>query len=461
MNILFDRISDTIAAIATSLGRGGIAIVRVSGDLAGEIAGKVFRPFKSPKRLKHRIMTYGHAIAPDESPIDEGLAVFFRGPNSYTTQDVLEIHCHGGSEMARQVLSSCMAAGARLAEPGEFTKRAFLNGRIDLSQAEAVMRIISAKSEKAARLSQKQLDGALSKEITSLQSDLLDIMAGIEAAADYPEEDVDDMTLRQTFDRILSIYAALDRLLKSADYAKKLRDGIRICIAGKPNAGKSSLMNALLGENRAIVTDIAGTTRDILTEPLNINGIPATICDTAGLRAGAETEGDVIERIGIERARAEIQSADIVLLVWDMGEEFTDEDRRIIDLDKPMILVKNKTDLFGEGEAFIPSDVEIPSVTVSALTLQGIDELKQMLSSMFEESDSLGDASLTEERHVASVKSARKALGLALAAIEAGMPVDVCAIDLRDAWHHLGLITGKTADDELISRIFESFCLGK
>jgi tRNA modification GTPase len=461
MTAFFERNSDTIAAIATSLGSGGIAIVRVSGDLAGDIAGRVFRPFKSLNKLQHRMMTYGHVIDSKGNAIDEVMAVFFRGPNSYTTQDVLEIHCHGGSEMARQALSCCMAAGARLAEPGEFTKRAFLNGRIDLSQAEAVMRIISAKSEKAARLSQKQLGGALSRKITQLQSDLLDIMAGIEAAADYPEEDIEDQAARQTFERISFLDIALGDLLNSADYAKKLREGIRICIAGKPNAGKSSLMNALLGESRAIVTDIAGTTRDILTEPLNINGIPATICDTAGLRSDGETGSDVIERMGIERARAEIEGSDIVLLVWDMGEPFTDEDRRILALQKPIILVKNKSDLYSGDVALEFANDKTPSVTISALTQQGIGELKNMVASMFDESDSLGDASLTEERHVEAVNSARKSLALALEALESGMPVDVCAIDLRDAWHHLGLITGKTADDELISRIFESFCLGK
>ena len=458
---MFNLQTDTIAAISTPIGSGGIAIVRVSGSLAKDIAGRIFMPFgKSPEPLRHRMMTFGHVVDQNGMQIDEALAVIFTAPNSYTKEDMLEIHCHGGSEMARQTLAACLSAGARMAEPGEFTMRAFLSGRIDLSQAEAVMRVISAKSGKAAAVSQKQLSGALSKKVIALQDELLDILAAIEAAADYPEDDIGDETAILTSRKIASLISQLDEMLNSAKYARALSDGIRICIAGKPNAGKSSLMNALLGENRAIVTDIAGTTRDVLTEPLNIHGIPTTLCDTAGLR----TDGDVIERIGIERAREEIDACDIVLLVWDVGEELSDEDWRIIALnspEKPVILVKNKADLLGGRDAPAPTGCEIPSITISALHQQGIEDLKTAISQIFQGSDSLGAVNLTEERHVEAVSAAKTSLGLALDAIEGGMPVDICAIDLQDAWRHLGLITGKAVTEELISRIFEKFCLGK
>ena len=454
--------TDTIAAISTPIGNGGIAIVRVSGSLAKDIARRVFVPANQKSAaLKHRMMTFGHVIATDGEPIDEAMAVIFLAPNSYTKEGVLELHCHGGSETARLTLSACLDAGARLAEPGEFTKRAFLSGRIDLTQAEAVMRVISSKSQKAATVSQKQLGGALAKAVIALQDELLDIVAGIEAAADYPEEDIADETARLTAQKTSCLISRLDEMLSSAKYARALSDGIRVCIAGKPNAGKSSLMNALLGENRAIVTDIAGTTRDVLTEPLNIGGIPATICDTAGLR----TEGDVIERIGIERARAEIDLCDIVLLVLDIGSELSDEDLRIIALnspEKPVILVKNKIDLLAEGdEPAFPCCENMQSVTISALKMQGIDDLRAIILRIFESSESIGDVNLTEQRHVEAVSAARISLSLALEAIDNGLPVDVCAIDLRDAWQHLGLITGKTVNEELITRIFEKFCLGK
>lgn len=449
--------NDTIAAIATAPGQGGIAVVRVSGDGAREIAKRVFRRGKGGKGvLKPRYLTYGHVVDAAGAVIDEAMAALFCAPHSYTGQDVLELQCHGGSVQAQRVLQAVLDAGARPAQPGAFTKLAFLNGRIDLSQAEAVMQIVGAQSQRAAQLSQNQLDGALSRAVRQMADTLLDLMAAIGAAADYPEDDVDDTAVRQARAVIGEVMQRLSALLATAKAGMRYQQGVRVVIAGRPNAGKSSLLNALLGENRAIVTEVAGTTRDVLSEPLNLDGVPLTLCDTAGLRVS----GDQIERIGVQRAMQQLEMADLVLLVRDLTAPVTQEDRDVLACGKPLILVHNKLDLAPDAQE--PQQTpEVPSVAISARTGQGIDALKAQMLARITGDSALCDVNLTQQRHADAVRDAYDALAAAAGGLDQGMPLDVILVDVQAAWRALGQITGETADDALITRIFSAFCLGK
>ena len=445
----------TIAAIATAPGQGGVAVVRVSGKGAKKIARKLFiRPNGKKGVGKVRYMHFGHITDDAGTPIDEAMAVLFQAPKSYTGQDVLELQCHGGQVQAQRVLARVLDTGAVLAEPGEFTKLAFLNGRIDLSQAEAVMQLIGAQSEKAAQLSQNQLSGVLSRKVSALADTLLDLMAAIGAAADYPEDDVDDTAIRHAIGTIAGVSDELTALLRTAKTGIKYHEGVRVVIAGLPNAGKSSLLNALLGVDRAIVTDIAGTTRDILSEPLNLNGVPVTLYDTAGLRAS----GDVIERIGVEMAKDQLSKADLVLLVRDLTQEWSAQDEEILSCQKPLILVHNKLDLVDEAPD-APQGVE--SVAISAKTCKGLDTLREKMLEMITGDSALGSVNLTQQRHADAVSDALASLDLALEGLKLGMELDVVYGDIRAAWQSLGLITGVSADDAVISRIFSTFCLGK
>lgn len=447
--------SEVIAAISTAQGAGGIAIVRLSGDETQSVLEKVFRPAGRKIVIDH-MMTYGHAVDREGAVIDEVMAVLFKAPRSYTREDVAEIHCHGGSIQAERILIACISAGARLAQPGEFTLRAFRNGRIDLSQAEAIMRVISASSKRAAQLSQQQLSGALSKKIIHLQDRLLDMTASVEATVDYPEDDLEEQTARRILLGIDELEEELCALLSSSRYARHITNGVRICIAGAPNAGKSSLLNALIGKDRAIVTEVEGTTRDVLTESMVIDGMPLLISDTAGLRVS----GDRIERIGVELAQKEIENSDVVLLVWDMGKPLLERDREVLRAGKPVIFVKNKADA---GSAPTPDEIpgDIPAIEISALTGDGVEELKRLIASTVRGSDALLDINLTEQRHADAVEEALVYLRGSREAIQAGMPLDIAALDLKNAWSALGTITGVSAPDELITRIFSNFCLGK
>ena len=448
---------DTIASIATAVGASGIAVIRISGDDAKEVLRRVFRP-KSSRPLKPRYLTYGTAFAGD-TPIDECMAVFMPAPHTYTTENVAEIQCHGGSVIANAVLSAILQSGARLAQPGEFTKRAFLGGRIDLSQAESVMDLISARTEEAAKSGLRQMEGFLSKRIHALQSQLLDTIAYLEAFLDYPDEDIEDLTADKAKNEVLSVQNELQNALKNAKAGKMLTSGVRIVLCGSPNTGKSSLLNALLREQRAIVTDVPGTTRDVLREQLNLRGLPVQLIDTAGLRSSPDT----VERIGIDLARREVDEADVILLVLDGTRAPDEEEKALIQKNAlPLVIALNKSDLNSE---ISEADVRILNpnariVVTSAKRGDGIDLLRDTLYETALSGASPEDAYLTNERHIEAVRGALSSLEAALSALST-LTLDCAALDLRDAWEHLGAITGENTTEDVIDRIFAKFCLGK
>lgn len=437
-----------ICAVATAVGEGGIAIVRASGEGVRSIFEQAFRPFRQREILSHRLM-YGHAVAEDESNIDEVMAVFMAAPNSYTREDMFEIHCHGGGVCARRVLKRLMELGASPAQPGEFTRRAFMNGRIDLSRAEAVMSLIGAKSDAAARSSLRQLEGGVSGFVKEASEALKEIMAQIEACTDFPEEVEEQAAARQVRRDILSIS---DKIRSKIDErgAKLLREGASIVLAGRPNVGKSSLMNALLNQERAIVTDVAGTTRDVLTERICLGGIYAELSDTAGRR----NTSDPVEKIGVARAARAAETADIVLIVIDGSQELSDEDRALLqERDERSIVCINKTDL----ETLVHID---GAFEISAADGSGMNEL---LSEM-ERRVKLGggmEERMTEQRHILQAKKALDALNRAVDSIDSRLALDLCEIDLRDALGALSEITGEDASEEVIDRVFARFCVGK
>lgn len=448
---------DTIASIATASGLSGIAIIRISGDNARAVLQKVFRP-KSGKPLKNRYLTYGTAYLND-IPIDECMAVFMPAPHTYTTEDVAEIQCHGGAVTANSVLSAVLQSGARLAQPGEFTKRAFLGGRIDLSQAESVMDLISARTQEAAKSGLRQMEGFLSKRIHALQSQLLDTIAYLEAYLDYPDEDIEDLTAEKARGEVQAVQTELQNALKNAKAGKMLSNGVRIVLCGSPNTGKSSLLNALLREQRAIVTDVPGTTRDVLREQLNLNGLPVQLIDTAGLRLSSDT----VERIGIDLARREVDEADVVLLVLD-STRIPDEEEKALLLqeDLPLVVAFNKSDLAPVFDVKQLEDMN-PSakiVVTSAKFGDGIDALRDTLYETALSGASPEDAYLTNERHIEAVRNALSSLESSLSALST-LTLDCAALDLRDAWEALGSITGENTTEDVIDRIFAKFCLGK
>jgi tRNA modification GTPase len=453
---------DSIAAISTSLGEGGVGIVRISGSNAYKIAEKVIITAGGNNewlKESHR-MHYGWVADPATGKvIDEVLFSAMREPKTYTREDVVEINCHGGYIPLKETLRVVLAAGARMAEPGEFTKRAFLNGRIDLAQAEAVIDIIRAKTERALKIAVSQLDGRLSETLAAIQDKILAMLAGMEAAIDFPEEDIQEETAENMRVSTGEIIAELDALLVLAATGKIYREGIKTAIIGRPNVGKSSLLNALLGQERAIVTDIPGTTRDIIQETINIRGIPLVLTDTAGLR---ETR-DPVEKIGVSRAQELARDADLLLLVVDARDFYTSEDKKIlkkVDF-KKTILVINKIDLkesLTEREEF-----PIRSVRLSSLTGQGITRLEELI----EELITSGKAELSETvivsraRHEDAIRRARKYMEELLAGFYVETPLDLLSIDLRSAWEALGEITGSTVTEDLLDRIFSDFCIGK
>ncbi|KAA0889716.1 tRNA uridine-5-carboxymethylaminomethyl(34) synthesis GTPase MnmE [Oryzomonas rubra] len=454
-------IEDTIAAIGTPQGEGGIGIVRVSGSLAEAIGLRLFRFCKGAAFASH-FLHYGAVVAPDgDAVLDEAMAVLMRAPRSYTREDVLELHCHGGMLVVERTLAAVLACGARLAEPGEFSRRAFVNGRIDLVQAEAVMDVIAAKTEASLALAQRQRAGALSERIETIRRALTRSLAFVEASIDFPEDDIgetDTVALRSGVSEALD---DIGSLLAGFDEGRILREGISVLIVGKPNAGKSSLLNRLLKENRAIVTHVPGTTRDIIEETVNLGGLAVRLLDTAGIR---HTD-DVVEREGINRALGKIPLADLVLFVLDSARPFSDEDRLILDAvkGKTTIVVLNKSDL--PPIIDLPPTVgEMPRVALSAGTGTGIDDLREVIRTTFLHGsvlDSREFVAISRVRHRDALVSARSALHRFLSGLDEGRELETLAIDLRDALYAVGQVTGETTTDDILDVVFSSFCIGK
>jgi len=455
---------DTIAAIATALGEASVAVVRVSGPKAVDSVAALFRGKADLRTAPSHTVHYGWICDPDTGErIDETLVTVMRAPRSYTAEDVVEIGTHGGIVAVQAVLKAVLRQGVRLAEPGEFTKRAFLNGRIDLAQAEAVMDLIRSRSERAFRVARRQMEGVLSDRVRGLRSRLVELLAHVEVNIDYPEHDVPEVTAELVAGVCGEALKEVEDLLAQAGRGKILREGIVTAIVGRPNAGKSSLLNALARENRAIVTDIPGTTRDIVEESVTLSGIPIRLLDTAGIR---ETE-DVVERIGVERTRGALQEADLVLHVIAADEPLHGDDMRLLEelADRPAVIVVNKTDL---PEKLDEAEVERlaggkPVVRVSARDGNGLDRLEEAVRELFFGGAIAADdlTYVSNARHIDLLRRAADSLRDAKAAAEAGMPVDILQIDVAAAWEALGEIVGEAAGEALIDQIFSQFCLGK
>ena len=451
---------DTIAAISTPLGEGAIGIVRLSGTDSFAIAQKIFKG-KGLSSVASHTLNYGHIVDPDKNEIlDEVMVGAMRSPKTFTREDIIEINTHGGIAVTNEILQLVIREGARLAEPGEFTKRAFLNGRVDLTQAEAVMDIIRAKTDKAMNIAVKQLDGSLSDLINNTRQEILNTLAQVEVNIDYPEyDDVEEATTEIIREKTTEFEALLTNLLKTARRGKILREGISTAIIGRPNVGKSSLLNNLLREEKAIVTDIEGTTRDVIEEYVNINGVPLKLVDTAGIR---ETE-DIVEQIGVERSKKALKEADLVLLVLNASEPLTDQDRQLLEIsqDSNRIILLNKVDL--------PEKIEIDQlpedhIKISVLKNQNIDQIEDRINALFFENAGLveQDATyLSNARHISLIEKAVESLQAVNEGLALGMPVDLLQVDLTRTWEILGEITGDAAPDELITQLFSQFCLGK
>lgn len=456
---------DTIAAISTPPGEGAISIVRMSGENAVKIATKVFQGKDLTQVASHTI-NYGHIIDPaSHREIDEVMVSVLRGPKTYTREDIIEINCHGGIVSTNEILQLLLQNGARLAEPGEFTKRAFLHGRIDLTQAESVMDLIRAKTDRSMKVALNQLDGNLAHLINNLRQDILDVLAQVEVNIDYPEyDDVETLTTKMLKEKALAVRDRIKQLEQTAKQGKILREGIATAIVGRPNVGKSSLLNHLLHEDKAIVTDIAGTTRDVIEEYVNVRGVPLKLIDTAGIR---ETD-DKVEKIGVERSRQAIDQADLVMLLLNASEPLTAEDQELLaaTADKKRIVVLNKTDLpqqldQAELQTYLKPAEEV--IALSVLANAGIDQLEEQIAKLFFGGieNSQTTVIVTNARHVALLNKAEQSLTAVLQGIEAGMPVDLCQIDMTAAWDSLGEITGDSYQDELLDQLFSQFCLGK
>ena len=455
---------DTIAAIATGMTNAGIGIIRISGEDAIAVADKVFRAKNPDKKLamtKSYSALFGN-ICDGDCVLDEAICLVMRAPNSYTTEDVVEVQCHGGIVMLRKILELILNSGARAAEPGEFTKRAFLGGRIDITQAESVMDMIHAKNELAARSSISQLKGSLSNRVKEIRSLLLNQIAFIESALDDPENYSLDGYSEKLKEKLEEIIKEIQHLIDTAEEGKMIKEGIRTVILGKPNAGKSSLLNALLGENRAIVTDIAGTTRDTLEEDVMIHGIPLKIVDTAGIH---ETV-DIVEKIGVDKARESVEEADLVLYVVDGNKPLDADDTQIIGLleGKKAIIVMNKIDIEQVvDKMWITSKINAPFVEISAKTGEGMEKLYGIIKDMFFHGKlSMNDeVYITNLRHKQALAEAEQSLEQVLSSIDRNMPEDFLSIDLMAAYEQLGTILGESLDDDLANEIFDKFCMGK
>lgn len=456
--------TDTIAAIATGLSNAGISIVRISGEDAFSIIDKIYRSKKGDKilsRERTHTIHYGYIMDNDQI-IDEVMVAIMKAPNSYTREDTVEINCHGGIVVTRRILETVLKAGARIAEPGEFTKRAFLNGRIDLSQAEAVCDLIHARNELAIKNSIKQLRGKVRDMIIKLREDILRDVAFIEAALDDPEHMSLDGFSEELRKHIEAVSRVIEKMIQDATSGRIIKEGIKTVILGKPNAGKSSLLNALMGEERAIVTDIAGTTRDTLEETININGIVLNIIDTAGIR----TTDDIIEKMGVEKAIKAASDADLIIYVIDSSTELDENDEEILKLikDKKAILLLNKSDL----EARVTADeirtrTSQPVISISVKENTGLEEFIDKVKEMFfgGELSFNDEIYITNERQKEALIQSLESLKLVSRGIDEGMPEDLFTVDLMNAYEELGKIIGENVDEDLVNMIFSEFCMGK
>lgn len=454
----------TIAAISTAIGEAGIGIVRMTGPKSHDIAKEVFRNFKGNRieEISNRKLQYGHIVDKD-SVVDEVLIAFMKNPYTYTREDMVEIYCHGGSIAVRKVLNLLLVKGAFIAERGEFTRRAFLNGRLDLSQAEAVIDLIDAKTDKSYEASLNQLSGGLKNEIKELKDKILDMLTRVEFSINFMEDLQDELPVQPVLDRGDEVVQNIDRLLNTSNKGRILREGIRTVIVGKPNVGKSSLLNAILKENRAIVTDIPGTTRDTIEEYIDLGGVSIKLIDTAGIR---DTE-DVVESIGVSKSISLIESADLVIGIFDMSGQLDQEDLKIIELlkDRKSIILLNKHDLevLADKERIYEIFDRKNIIDMSIVENRGIKELEQAILDMFFDGEIklTDDTIVTNMRHTHLLSQAKESLESCLADIRLGYPLDAVEIDLRNAYTLLGEITGETIDDDVLDKIFNDFCIGK
>lgn len=454
-----------IASISTAPGIGGIGIVRMSGENCFEVLDKIFQA-KNPQNIeniKGYTIKYGNIVDNKNNIVDEVLVSYFKAPKSYTTENMCEINTHGGIVILRKILDLCLKNGAELAEPGEFTKRAFLNGRIDLLQAESVIDIINAKSDKEAKTSINQLEGHLSKKINDIKQKVLNVMVNMEVAIDYPEYDVEDATNEQILDMLNNVEKDLKVLEDSFDNGKLIKEGIKTAIIGRPNAGKSSLLNAILKEERAIVTDIEGTTRDTIEEFVNVNGVPLNLVDTAGIR---DTENEV-EKIGVTKSKKIAKDADLIIAIFDSSKELTAEDTEILEFikGKKVIIVLNKIDLEAKIDENNKQLKQVSNniIKISALKETGIEELYNCISEMFNlnEINVDNDIVITNLRHKNLISKAIENVKKARETLESSMPSDIVAIYIKDILESLGEITGEEVTENIINEIFSKFCLGK
>ncbi len=458
-------IDDTIAAIGTAPGEAGIGIVRMSGSESEHILSKLFKPKKDikVKNMPSRQVVYGVAFDMENNPIDEVLVIIMRAPYSYTTEDVCEIHCHGGFISVRKILDIVLQNGARMAEAGEFTKRAFLNGRIDLAQAEAVIDIITAKTDKGLSTAFNQLEGELSKEIRRNSNKLLSIVSHIEASIDFPEHDIEEITLNNIKVLMDEVHFNIKALIDSFYQGKIVRDGLNTTIIGRPNVGKSSLLNLLLRENRAIVTDVPGTTRDLIEEYLNISGVLVKLIDTAGIR---ETE-DVVEKIGVQRTKEAIEKSDLVVLVVDISSKLIDQDMEIIELikNRRTIVVANKMDMgIDEDLSYLKQKFgEENVILMSVVNRIGLDHLEKSIKEILYSGEVIPSSKnlVTNARHKNLLDKAFESVGSCIDSINEEMPIDMLSIDIKDAWNYLGQITGDSVEEDIVNEIFKNFCVGK
>lgn len=454
---------EAIAAISTPPGYGGIGIIRISGEDSFKIIEKIFVPKNKEKNeIKGYTMKYGKILDSKGKIIDEVLVTYFVSPKSFTTENMCEINSHGGPIVVKKILELCLENGARMAEPGEFTKLAFLNGRIDLTQAEAVIDMINAKTEKEQQASINQLEGNLSNKINEIRNDIMQKMVDIEASIDYPEYDIEEITKKELKDMLEKVNIKLKNIENNFEKGKLIKDGLKMAIIGRPNAGKSSLLNAILKEERAIVTEYEGTTRDIIEEFIIIEGIPIKVIDTAGIRNKTK---DKIEQIGIEKAKEIAKNADLVIYIIDSSRKIEKEDREILELlkDKKTIIVLNKQDLDGEISIEEIKEINKPTIKLSALKKEGIDQLYEKISEMFNLGEIKIDDSITvtNERHKEIIKNAQKNTNESINAIDNNMPTDIISISIKQILEDLGKITGNTISEDIIDEIFKKFCLGK
>lgn len=456
---------DTITSISTPMGEGAIGIVRLSGPQAIEIGDILYKGKKKLSEVETHTINYGHIIDPETNEtVEEVMVSVLRAPKTFTREDIIEINCHGGILTINRILELTMNYGARMAEPGEYTKRAFLNGRIDLSQAEAVMDFIRSKTDRASKVAMNQIEGRLSDLIKKQRQSILEILAQVEVNIDYPEyDDVEDATTDFLLEQSKRIKEEINQLLETGAQGKIMREGLSTVIVGRPNVGKSSMLNNLIQDNKAIVTEVAGTTRDVLEEYVNVRGVPLRLVDTAGIR---DTE-DIVEKIGVERSRKALSEADLILFVLNNNEPLTEDDQTLFEVIKneDVIVIINKTDLEQRLDVSELREMigDMPLIQTSMLKQEGIDELEIQIKDLFfgGEVQNQDMTYVSNSRHISLLKQARQSIQDAIDAAESGIPMDMVQIDLTRTWEILGEIIGESASDELIDQLFSQFCLGK